>query len=181
MKLPVPLPEPEVPAEAPATEAEVPAEDAVPDPEAEAPAPLPEPEVPAEDAVPGEAPAPEAVVAAAPEPVVPQPPYTEASNPDGLEYYFGGCCYKAHAPVGWDKLLEHLRHQHKVSQKDLKGTYLLQMGRKDLNQKQREFGRFGDVRGAVSGAEAVFGPILAPHARTVANDFLREQERYLGL
>ena len=29
-----------------------------------------------------------------------------------------------------------------------------------------------DVRGAVSGAEAVFGPILAPHARTVANDFL---------
>ena len=42
-------------------------------------------------------------------------------------------------------------------------------------------GQFGDVRGAVSGAEAVFGPILAPHARTVANDFLREQERYLGL
>ena len=43
------------------------------------------------------------------------------------------------------------------------------------------FGQFGDVRGAVSGAEAVFGLMLAPHARTVANDFLREQERYLGL
>ena len=31
------------------------------------------------------------------------------------------------------------------------------------------------------GADAIFGPIRAPHARTIANDFLREQKRYLGL
>ena len=31
------------------------------------------------------------------------------------------------------------------------------------------------------GTGAIFGPIRAPHAHIIANDFLREQERYLGL
>ena len=42
-----------------------------------------------------------------------------------------------------------------------------------------------EISGAVGvsgrGADAIFGPIRAPHARTLANDFLREQKRYLGL
>lgn len=66
----------------------------------------------------------------------PLPPYKDGDNPaDGLSCYITGCMYKGHA---WGSLLHHLRLRHSITSADLEGTYLLKVGKEEINTYRKQ-------------------------------------------
>jgi len=74
-----------------------------------------------------------------PEVEVPEPPYTANDNDrleGGLKCYFPDCKYIG---FSWESILNHVRTRHKIKYKELKGSYLYEMGSAELMAKQKEY------------------------------------------